>query len=534
MSWFFELKPHSINSFQALVNAFGSRFILMTDGYHTTGQLFKLRQGEGESLKSFVTQWRTATLRCRDLDKNQAYTAFKEGLTRGHFLYELNAHPPTDYEALMETAVLHAQAEYTTYGDLPPTHREARQGTANAQPSPTKKRKDWHREPVPQKRQRENNYGRQHDSTDRSRQRENRPRDNPHRLTAQAPRYEVFTVLTAPLEDIFDQCRDQIPPPPPKRFLRTNPPRNTGKWCKHHEGNGHNTNVCVALKTAVETLIREGKLQQFGADPAQPQVANIQVIRSHINIIDGGAPVSRLTNRARKRHTRAQQGQKIFSIYYDKPSKANKVGWEPITFTEEEERGVRLPHDDPFLITAQVDHYTLSRVLIDSGSAVNVIFNQAYAQLGRKGNKLLQDNEPLLSFSGDITQPLGSDYMRLILGSNPRCAEINTEFIVVDCLSSYNAILGRPALNKLKCIIAGHMLLMQFPTPAGTASIRGNQQIARKCYTTILIRGRARSEILSVVSPPKPSDMPQDPRDNLSSLDSPDPRSCSPQFISRS
>ena len=143
MSWFFELKPHSINSFQTLVNAFGSRFILMTDGYHTTGQLFKLRQGDGESLKSFVTRWRTATSRCRDLDKNLAYTAFKEGLTRGPFLYELNAHPPIDYEALMETAVLHAQAEFTTYGDLPPSHRQSRQEIPNTSITPpTEKRKD--------------------------------------------------------------------------------------------------------------------------------------------------------------------------------------------------------------------------------------------------------------------------------------------------------------------------------------------------------------------------------------------------------
>ena len=113
--------------------------------------------------------------------------------------------------------------------------------------------------------------------------------------------------------------------------------------------------------------------------------------------------------------------------------------------------------------------------------------------------------------------------MSLILGSGSTCAKIHTEFIIIDCLSSYNAILGRPALNKLKCFIAGHMLLMKFPTPAGTTSIRGDQQIACKCYATILTRGKARLEILSVANPPKPSDAPKDPRDNLSSLDSPDP-----------
>lgn len=248
-----------------------------------------------------------------------------------------------------------------------------------------------------------------------------------------------------------------------------------------------------------------------------PQVANIQVICGHINTIDGGATISKLAPHA------ANQVQEIFNISCEKPSKTGKVGWEPITFIEEDERGVHLPDDNPFLTTAQVDQYTLSRVLVDSGSAINVIFNQVYTQLGRKRCKLLQDNEPLLSFFGDITQLLGLDYMRLILGSNPKCAEIHTEFIVMDCLSSYNAILGRPALNKLKCIITSHMRLMKFPTPTGIASIRGDQQIARKCYTTILSRGKAWSKILSVTNPPKPGDAPEDPRNNISSHNSPNP-----------
>lgn len=119
ISWFFKLKPHLINSFQGLVNAFRSRFILMSDNNYTTGKLFKLNQGESENLKSFVTQWLSTTSRCRDLDKNLPYTSFKEGLMLGPFLYESNAHPPTEYEALMEMAILHAQAEFTTYDDLP-------------------------------------------------------------------------------------------------------------------------------------------------------------------------------------------------------------------------------------------------------------------------------------------------------------------------------------------------------------------------------------------------------------------------------
>lgn len=66
------------------------------------------------------------------------------------------------------------------------------------------------------------------------------------------------------------------------------------------------------------------------------------------------------------------------------------------------------------------------------------------------------------------------------------------------------------------------MLLMKFPTPVDTTSIKGDQQITRKCYTTTPPEGR-HDQRSSVANPPKPSDTPEDPRDNLSSLDTPDP-----------
>lgn len=84
LSWFFDLKSNSVGSFVDLCDTFASRFILRTDGYHTTTQLFKVLQGEQEILKDFVNRWQSATTRYRDL--------------KGSFLYELNASPPADYK----------------------------------------------------------------------------------------------------------------------------------------------------------------------------------------------------------------------------------------------------------------------------------------------------------------------------------------------------------------------------------------------------------------------------------------------------
>ncbi|XP_024190685.1 uncharacterized protein LOC112194698 [Rosa chinensis] len=269
-------------------------------------------------------------------------------------------------------------------------------------------------------------------------------------------------------------------------------PRNAGKWCKYHEDSGHNTNNCNALKMAIETLYRDGKLEQFKVRQPPPVVANIEPIR-RINTIDGSAPITNMSHRARKRYACTNHPKEVCNIHYERSTLLPKSRWEPITFSEEEERRVHLPHDSPFLIEPMLDKWSVGRVLVDNGSVVNVIFNGCYNQL-QWNRKLLHDHKPLLSFSGDVTQPLDSDYMRLAIGVSPCTAEIHTEFIVADCFSSYNAIIGRPTLNKLNCIIGGYMLLMKFPTPNGTGYVKESQQLARECYSTTVAQSTRRHE----------------------------------------
>ncbi|CAL2277653.1 unnamed protein product [Prunus armeniaca] len=62
--------------------------------------------------------------------------------------------------------------------------------------------------------------------------------------------------------------------------------------------------------------------------------------------------------------------------------KVPKVGWEPITFCEEEEEGIIYPHDDPMIIRAEIADYDVGWVLIDNGSSVNVIFAGAFKGMG--------------------------------------------------------------------------------------------------------------------------------------------------------
>ena len=59
-------------------------------------------------------------------------------------------------------------------------------------------------------------------------------------------------------------------------------------------------------------------------------------------------------------------------------------------------------------------------------------------------------------------------------------------FLIFDCPSSYNVILGQPALNQLKAITLTYYLNVKFPTSHGVGQICGDQLLARECYQVVL------------------------------------------------
>jgi hypothetical protein len=62
------------------------------------------------------------------------------------------------------------------------------------------------------------------------------------------------------------------------------------------------------------------------------------------------------------------------------------------------------------------------------------------------------------------------------------------DFLVIDRPFAYNAIIGRPALNKLRAITSTYHLMMKFPTKKGIGELIRNQVVARRCYNISLKR----------------------------------------------
>ena len=56
-------------------------------------------------------------------------------------------------------------------------------------------------------------------------------------------------------------------------------------------------------------------------------------------------------------------------------------------------------------------------------------------------------------------------------------------FLIVDAPSAYNMLLGRPSLNAIRVVPSAYHMVIKFPTVNGVGMVRGNQRIARECYS---------------------------------------------------
>ncbi|XP_075644976.1 uncharacterized protein LOC142615965 [Castanea sativa] len=197
------------------------------------------------------------------------------------------------------------------------------------------------------------------------------------------------------------------------------------KYCYFHQDHGNDIADCYDLKQQIEALIRQGRLPRF----------------------------------------------------IDNPS---------IEFLEEDARRLHHPHDDALVVTIQAGDYNMHRVLIDNGSSADILYYPAFQQMGIERERLVPTNAPLIGFGGTRVFPLGVVTLAVAVGDYPQQITKSIAFLVVDCSSAYNAIIGRPTLNSWKAVTLTYHLMIKFPTNYGVGELRGDKVAVRECYVAMM------------------------------------------------
>ena len=111
-----------------------------------------------------------------------------------------------------------------------------------------------------------------------------------------------------------------------------------------------------------------------------------------------------------------------------------------LNFTDADKLGTIQPHDDALVITLRIGGYDVKRVMIEPGSAAEIMYPNLYKGLGLKPENLTTYSSPLVSFEGKMVVPKGQIRLPVQVGTDV----VEVDFIVVDALSHYTAIMGRP------------------------------------------------------------------------------------------
>ena len=141
------------------------------------------------------------------------------------------------------------------------------------------------------------------------------------------------------------------------------------------------------------------------------------------------------------------------------PKRAKRNSPPILSFSKEDKVGTTQPYDDALLISLRIGGYDVKRVMVDGGSAAEIMYPDFFKGLKLKPEDLLPYSSPLVSFDGKLVTPKGM--IMLPIQTGPEIVEVN--FIVVDTYSPYTAIVGRPWLHSLGAVASSLHQKVKFP-----------------------------------------------------------------------
>ena len=169
----------------------------------------------------------------------------------------------------------------------------------------------------------------------------------------------------------------------------------------------------------------------------------------------------------------------------EKMSKRSKKGNSPVLgFSDEDKMGTIQPHNDTLVVTLRIGGFDVKRVLVNPGSAVEVMYPDLYKGLNLKLEDLTTYDSPLVSFEGKTIIPKGQ--IRLPIQNGSEVVEV--DFIVVDAYSPYTAIVARPWLHALGAVSSTLHQKVKYPLGGQVEEIGGDQAMARQCMVAAISR----------------------------------------------
>ncbi|GKV02696.1 hypothetical protein SLEP1_g15094 [Rubroshorea leprosula] len=491
-TWYYSLPPRSISSYTEMASAFATKFSSKRLIRKTTTELMRVKQRDGESLKNYMSRFNDAVLEVSSFDQAVGIAAVISGLKHDRFRDSLIKHAATTFNEVNDRSLKFITAEEYALAQNPPSSKNQNPEWRDDNPSRKRMRMAQNRGPMLT-----------------SPTRFGRTNSTPPQQPAGKPPVN-WTPFNLPRSQIFMQIKNKMDLKRPGPMQTAAASRDHTRYCDFHQDHGHTTEQCNSLKSELESLAQKGMLNEYVQRAEQPrfvreQRPQPQGVRNPPNRQGG------LSSKQRKLYVREVKHQNRAQ-----KRKIDDAEWknQPITFTSADLDTVVTPHNDPLVTSVMINNYEVQRVLVDTGSAPDIMYFHCFESLGLDPALLQKYDGPIYGFNNQPVPVEGVLTLHVAFGSGRTYVTSSVRFLVVKMASSFNIVIGRPTLTEIRAVVSQSHLCMKFPTPMGIATLRGNQEVARHYYIT------------SITQPTKGKDktpevIPQQIHDNQQVMDMP-------------
>ncbi|XP_074297170.1 uncharacterized protein LOC141627863 [Silene latifolia] len=398
-----------------------------------SSDLYRIIQRFEESTRDYLGRFNVEKISIPRCDPTTAVNVFRRGMHRDSDLYmDLTKHPCATFEEVKQMAeATYRLEEYEDRRDLYGTESSSRKITTQ------------------KKNERAKPYSK---NTVKKVSGETESTEAPPKLSEYGFTTGLAGVLKA-IRELGQRARWPKKPTPSE-----NDRRDASKRCEYHNDIGQNTKHCVVLRKEVKHLYSVGCLN---------------------HLLPKGAKTGKVNTTDQAQPSPPPPYSKVVSVI---TGGFSRLDLPAISFDEADIPDEAKHHHDALIITLSIGNCLVKKILVDTGSSVNLIMLETLMNMGFSEKDLVQKAVPWVGFSGETKQSLGE----IVIPTFARVINKQVRYLVIDGPSTYNVILGRPWIHEMKAVPSTYHQSLKFPTPWGVQEIRGDQNVARDCYKNAL------------------------------------------------
>ncbi|XP_074327866.1 uncharacterized protein LOC141665785 [Apium graveolens] len=370
----------------------------------TTSDLYKIVQQNREPLRDYLTRFNREKVTITNCDVPMAIEAFKRGLERESPSYEeLTKYPCRMMDDVQAKAMAQVRLEEGRMEDDEKYYKPSRKITI-----PRSREYKPYTRPV-----RDEVYV---NSTRESNEWKMEERSDWRKDPNLPPTYDSygFTITPSTMMKKFTKLGGIVKWPVKSNKPKANP--DSKLWCDYHGDYIYKAYNCVALRKELQLLTKKGYLTEFMTSKkaayvrkdVSPRRDNVTPMRqppppSHhkvINFIAGGSEIWGSTYSQAKR------------VSIDTNILVTQVGvgndsLPSLMFDESDKRNIRESQQYGLVISLYVGNCLIKRILVDNGSASNIMMLSTLTQMGLAESDMIKKSTTLVGFSGEIKRTLG-------------------------------------------------------------------------------------------------------------------------------